>query len=181
MIQIEESTNRIPLPDACIDHVHSSGVLHHVPDPLQVLREMRRLLRPGGTARIMVYNYDSLWLHLYTAYLIQLVGERYPGLDIRTAFSKTTDGEDCPISRVYTPDEFLSLAREAGFAGTYTGGAVAVFEASLLPQRFPAIMDRRLPAQHRDFLCELRLDAQGLPLYRGQHAGVDGCYLLQVH
>jgi ubiquinone/menaquinone biosynthesis C-methylase UbiE len=179
LIQIMETDRRITLPDASVDYVHSSGVLHHVPDPLMVLREFRRVLRPGGRVRVMVYNYESLLLHLYTAYLIQLVERRYSGFDIRAAFAKCTDGEDCPISRVYKPSEFLTLASEAGFASEYVGSALSAFEASLFPQRFAAIMDQRLGQEHRDFLLALEIDKAGLPTYRGRYAGVDGCYLLK--
>src|SRR5262249_9418443 len=54
----------LPFDTASIDYVHSSGVLHHLPDTLATLRELRRILRPDGAARIMVYNYDSVWMHL---------------------------------------------------------------------------------------------------------------------
>ena len=46
------------------DYVHSSGVLHHVPNLVQVLKELRRILKPDGICRVMVYNYNSIYLHL---------------------------------------------------------------------------------------------------------------------
>src|SRR5690348_12306488 len=45
---------RIPLPDGSVDHVHSSGVLHHTPDPVVHLKELRRVLKPGGTMNLMI-------------------------------------------------------------------------------------------------------------------------------
>src|ERR1017187_2223549 len=42
---IVESDPRIPLDDASMDYVHSSGVVHHAVDPGKVLREFRRVLR----------------------------------------------------------------------------------------------------------------------------------------
>jgi SAM-dependent methyltransferase len=169
----------VPLPDASVDYVHCSGVLHHTPDPLAILREFRRVLRPGGRARIMVYNYQSLWLHYYVAYQKMLREQKYRGMEIREAFARTTDGESCPIALVFRPEEFIALAREAGFAARFTGAAVSAFEASLAPQRFGAIMDPRLREESRRFLAALTLDARGLPMIDGAYAGVDACFALE--
>ena len=60
---LDADTPVLPFEDGAFDHIHSSGVLHHTPDAVGILRELNRVLRPGGTANVMVYNYDSLWLH----------------------------------------------------------------------------------------------------------------------
>ena len=39
----------IPVPDASIDVVLCTEVLEHVPEPIRAVREMARVLRPGGT------------------------------------------------------------------------------------------------------------------------------------
>jgi len=175
---LDPEAGALPFSDEAFDYVHSSGVLHHTPDPVAILREFRRILRPGGQVRVMVYNYDSIWLHLYVAYQKLVEEDQYPTLSVREAFGKTTDGEDCPIALVYKPGEFIGMAERAGFAGEFLGAAISVFEASLMPLRFRAIMNQRLPEEHRSFLTALQLDSQGLPKVRGHYAGVDGCYLL---
>ncbi len=38
----------LPVPDACFGAVLSTEVLEHVPEPIRVVREMARILRPGG-------------------------------------------------------------------------------------------------------------------------------------
>lgn len=38
------------------DHIDSFGVLHHLANPAQTLRLLAQSLKPGGTARFMVYN-----------------------------------------------------------------------------------------------------------------------------
>jgi SAM-dependent methyltransferase len=45
---IVAGADRMPLPDGTVDVVVSSFVLQLVPDRLRVLREIRRVLRPGG-------------------------------------------------------------------------------------------------------------------------------------
>ena len=52
------------------DDVDYSGLMC-TKDPDGVLREFHRILRPGGFARLMVYNYDSIWLHLYVAFILR--------------------------------------------------------------------------------------------------------------
>ena len=40
----------IPLPDASVDRVLSFHAFHHVPNPMAILQELGRVLRPGGIA-----------------------------------------------------------------------------------------------------------------------------------
>lgn len=52
-VEIEgKTTNAIALdfPDNTFDFVYASNLLHHIPDPHQVIREMHRVLKPGGKA-----------------------------------------------------------------------------------------------------------------------------------
>ena len=50
----------LPFEDATFDIVYSWGVLHHTPDTPRAIREVRRVLRPGGRASIMIYHHPSL-------------------------------------------------------------------------------------------------------------------------
>jgi ubiquinone/menaquinone biosynthesis C-methylase UbiE len=52
---------RLPFDDESFDVVYSNGVLHHTPDTAQAVRELRRVLKPGGTARVMLYHRNSLY------------------------------------------------------------------------------------------------------------------------
>ncbi|MCL2122623.1 MAG: class I SAM-dependent methyltransferase [Desulfovibrionaceae bacterium] len=176
---ISPDKHTLPFDDASIDHIHCSGVLHHTPDPLRILREFKRILRPRGTANIMVYHYHSLWVHLYVAYVRSIEQGLFPELPLLEQFARSTDGEDCPISTCYTVDQWIAICSQAGLEATFTGAAVSVHEASLLQKRFSAIQDRRMPPESRRFLAELEFDAGGLPLYKGIHAGIDACFAIR--
>ncbi|KAI9058538.1 methyltransferase type 11 [Trametes sanguinea] len=45
---IEGDALALPFPDATFDVVHAHQVLQHVGDPVQMLKEMRRVTKPGG-------------------------------------------------------------------------------------------------------------------------------------
>ncbi len=64
------------LPDAAVDVVHAHQVLQHLTDPVRALREMLRVLRPGGLLAVRDSDYASFawappdpalerWMELY--------------------------------------------------------------------------------------------------------------------
>ncbi len=178
LICLDSSAAKLPLADSSFDYIHSSGVLHHVPDPVKILLELSRILKPGGAMRVMVYNYDSLWLHLYVAYHQNILKNLFTKESILDQFRRSTDGVDCPISNCYRPDEWIDICEQAGFSAVFIGAAVSMHEMNLLPSRYAAIQDRRLRAESRKFLMDLSFDENGYPIYNGNYAGVDGCFLL---
>jgi hypothetical protein len=126
----------------------------------------------------MMYNYESVWLHLCVAYQRRIVNGREAKESLAEAFKRSTDGEECPFSVCYRPAEFLGLVRRCGFTGTHVGSAVSLHELSLLSHRYEAMMNPRLDRKHREFLQELTFDQHGRPLYRGEVAGIDAVYEL---
>ncbi len=71
----------LPFDDNSFDIVYSWGVLHHSPDTPQAFREVHRVLRPGGTTRIMIYHkYSPVGYMLWLRYAL-LRGRPFRGLD----------------------------------------------------------------------------------------------------
>jgi ubiquinone/menaquinone biosynthesis C-methylase UbiE len=180
LIQLHDSDPRIPLADDSVDYLQCQGVLQHTSDPLSILRELNRVLKPGREARVMVYNRESVWLHLYTAYLVMELEGRYRGMDVEEAFQLTTDGPECPIARCYRAEDFTAICAEAGFDASFLGGYLSRHELDVLSSHLErALADQRLGEEHRAFLRALEFDDAGLPLHRGAYAGVGGAYLLR--
>jgi SAM-dependent methyltransferase len=88
---------KLPFPDSSFDLVWSWGVIHHTPDPGRAVGEIRRVLRPGGEARVMLYSARSV--AAAAVWARQLVRERRP-IGLREAAAR---GLESPGTRVFTP------------------------------------------------------------------------------
>jgi SAM-dependent methyltransferase len=175
--RLSDAVPDLPLGDASIDYVHCGGVLHHTSHPDKILSELRRALRPGGRGRIMVYNRDSVYFHLYTAYERMIVQGTFAGMTVEEAFQRNTDGPNCPISRCYRPSEFSDLASAAGLGVEYLGGYFSKLELELLESALSsAVADPRLGSEHREFLESLTFDEAGFARYAGNYAGIGGVF-----
>lgn len=176
LIHVPYGTYDLPLESESVDYLHCSGVLMLLDEPIRLLHEFRRVLRPGGELRLMVYNYDSVWLHLYVAYVLQLENGIYADVDVRKAFSRTTDGEYCPRVDVWNADDMSAMAQQTGFSSEFLGAAPSLWELHLLPLRFKAALNPALAEEHREYLMSLTFDAHGFPLFQNRRTGIDGCY-----
>jgi ubiquinone/menaquinone biosynthesis C-methylase UbiE len=57
---IEADTENLPFGDNTFDCVASIGVLHHTTDMAKAISEVRRVLKPNGEIRIMLYHKPSI-------------------------------------------------------------------------------------------------------------------------
>src|SRR5947208_5676694 len=138
--EVANAEEGLPLPNASVDHVYSFGVIHHSPAPDKIVREIRRVLRKGGTLTVMLYNRSSINYYIEIMFLRKifrwcLLPEFMPGLlGAVTGFdrwkleghremlrkkitkeqwiSRNTDGPFCPLSRVYNRREAAVLFRD---------------------------------------------------------------------
>ena len=135
--EVADAEKQLPFPDDSFDHVYSFGVIHHSPVPEKIVREIYRVLRPGGTLTVMLYNRSSINYYIEIMLLRKifrwcLLPAFMPGiLAAVTGFdpwkleghremlkkkltkeqwvSMNTDGPFCPLARVYNRREATLL------------------------------------------------------------------------
>jgi SAM-dependent methyltransferase len=103
----------LPFADGSFDVVYSNGVLHHTPDTAGAVREVHRVLRSGGLARVMLYHRGSLgyWGQVIVRHGI-LGGELLRGnspADIMGKFVEFNEGGGNPLVKVYSRREARDL------------------------------------------------------------------------
>ncbi|VXB56520.1 methyltransferase domain-containing protein [Nocardioides sp. AX2bis] len=104
----------LDLPDDSVDVVHAHQVLQHVADPVQALREMRRVTRPGGLVAVRDSDYSAFtwWPR---------VPELDAWLDLYRDAARANGGEPDAGRRL------LSWARAAGFTDLRPSSATWCF------------------------------------------------------
>jgi SAM-dependent methyltransferase len=93
----------LPLPAASFDHVFVCFVLEHLPRPVEALRVLRDLVKPGGTITVFEGDHGSAYFHPDGAAARRVIACQVD-LQVR-------DGGNPCIGRTLFP-----LLRQAGFA-----------------------------------------------------------------
>jgi SAM-dependent methyltransferase len=105
------SVLELPFPDASFDLVASIGCLHHTGDLFGAIREVRRVLRPGGRVVLMVYNRRSL----RRLVAVPVAAVRHRGRpasadeELRARYDTTADGAAAPHTDFVTAAELRGL------------------------------------------------------------------------
>lgn len=84
------------------DHVWSWGVIHHSEDPQAIVRQVHRVLKPGGSVQVMVYNRNSLRYYVNGGLRQGVLGRRLLRESLYEINMSFTDGA---IANHYTPRE----------------------------------------------------------------------------
>ena len=89
----------LDFPDESFDAIYSFGVLHHTPDIKRSVAEVHRVLRPGGTAYVMLYHRNSLVNLMHRA--------------LRLPYEPPRDRKDhCPVVYTFSRSGVRELFRD---------------------------------------------------------------------
>ena len=92
----------LPYPEGSFDHAFVCFVLEHLANPVKALRELRRVIRPGGSLTVIEGDHGSAYFHPDSAFARQAIG-------CQVALQAKAGG-DATIGRRLYP-----LLAEAGF------------------------------------------------------------------
>ena len=108
----------LPFRDRAFDLVYSFGALHHTPDIHEAVREIARVLAPGGRAWIAVYHRSSLffWWSVYGFRFLLKGGWRRRTLQAQLSLVEHPGTNEDLIVMVHRRRELRQLFRAAGFA-----------------------------------------------------------------
>jgi SAM-dependent methyltransferase len=139
--QVADAEN-LDFGDETFDLVYSHGVLHHTPDTARAVREIHRVLKPGGRAIVMLYHRGSYnyrvgirvfrragagllksetgikIVHSLTGEPIDSLREHAQlakensGSSADDFLSQSTDGAGNPLARVYSRSEARDVFRD---------------------------------------------------------------------
>lgn len=114
------NAEKLPFPDASFDFVYSWGVIHHSPDTAQAAREILRVLRPGGVARVMIYHRNAPvgWM-LWTRYAL-LRGR--PWLSLTQVYARHLESPGTKAYRVREAGRFLPARQWSPAKSSYRWG-----------------------------------------------------------
>jgi ubiquinone/menaquinone biosynthesis C-methylase UbiE len=144
-VQVEDA-ERLSFEDRSFDRVSSNGVLHHTPNMPVALREINRVLRPGGRATVIVYSRASFHFWLQQVPKAVVSGALLRERGMRGVLSRGVEYSRIgarPLVRVYTRQMLSTMMRDAGFAEVTVHSRH--FRASdTLPTRFAARLSSRL-------------------------------------
>jgi ubiquinone/menaquinone biosynthesis C-methylase UbiE len=141
---IHHDAETLPFDDRSFDLVYSNGVLHHTPNTVAVVGEIRRVLRPGGRAIIMFYAESSLH---YWRQLVWGIGVKQGLLDrvsmgeIMSRSVERTSNDAKPLVKVYTRPRLRTLFKD--FVN------VEIHQRQLLAEELPRVLRWTLSESER--------------------------------
>ena len=101
---LQMDATKLDFPDQSFDFVWSWGVIHHSARTGRIIREIHRVLKPGGETRVVVYNLGGM--PAYTALVTKYLTGFWRGRTLDECLWSSTDGY---MARFFTRDTLADL------------------------------------------------------------------------
>jgi len=102
---------KLDFPDESFDFVWSWGVIHHSENPQAIARQIYRVLTPAGSAKIMVYNRNSLRYYIYGGFRVGILRGKLFHMSLSDVNQSFTDGA---IAHHYTKRDIMTMFHRFG-------------------------------------------------------------------
>ena len=139
---VQASAEKLPLADGCCDRLMANHMLYHVPDKIAALREMGRVVKPGGRLLVSTNSADNgarmTQLHAEAA------GELGLHADSRSLIADFTVESGEPLVRSVFPNAKLVIREDA-----FLFPSADAFLAYYASMRIDALMDGPADGSHR--------------------------------
>ena len=110
---VRMDAEKLDLPDGSLDFVYSWGVIHHSSEPQTIFGHVARVLRPGGSGLVMVYNRGSLRYWIRGLQWLLLKGKLFSGETLDSVQRFFTDGF---FHKHYAGRELVRALEKAGLS-----------------------------------------------------------------
>jgi SAM-dependent methyltransferase len=104
---------QMQFPDSSFDLIWTWGVIHHSANTRKILEEMRRVLRPGGEALVMVYH-RTFWEYYVQGAILAILSGHFKPAALHASIQRRTDGA---IARYYKRSEWEQLVSDLFVVG----------------------------------------------------------------
>ena len=111
------SALELPFTDESFEYIYSIGCLHHTGNTQKSVREIYRILKPGGRAIIMLYNRHSLRHIIYLSFskivcLFKNKSEAYIIERLRSMYDKNALGDAAPHTDFVSKKEVRTIFKD---------------------------------------------------------------------
>lgn len=122
-VTFQAEAETLPFQNDSMDYVYSSGVLHHTPNIEDTLKEVYRVVKPGGTAMIGLYATHSLmflWYRLHAVARGNLTRKAIDDwMNANTEGEWQTGDRKNKWTRTYTKPQLAEMMTRAGFSDVH--------------------------------------------------------------
>jgi SAM-dependent methyltransferase len=138
----QASAEKLPFPNNSFDCVCSMGVLHHVKNTNKALKEIFRILKPGGRLILMFYNRNSAKYQFRYRLKSLLTGKSMQEL------VNEFDGDGNPLGKVFSKNQLKKQLKLFSDIQMFTGyldvGDVIPYGSRFLPRQLFKFLEKLL-------------------------------------